>query len=47
MEYKSLTMITNNFTNNPTHFNFGEIKSLDVCESFIRPENFHEYFSLL
>ncbi|CAF2587448.1 unnamed protein product [Rotaria sp. Silwood2] len=47
MEYKSLTMITNNFTNNPTHFNFGKLKSLDICESFVRPENFHEYFPLL
>ncbi|CAF3888562.1 unnamed protein product [Rotaria sp. Silwood1] len=47
MEYKSLTMITDNFTNNRTHFNFGKLKSLDVCESFVRPENFHEYFPLL
>ena len=43
IEYESLTMITNNFTNDATHFNFGKLKSLDVCQSFVRPENFHLY----
>ncbi len=47
IEYESLTMITNNFTNNATHFNFERLKSLDVCQSFVRPKNFHQYFPLL
>jgi len=47
MEYYSLTMITNNFTNDSTQFNFAKLESLNVCQSFVRPENFHEYFPLL
>jgi hypothetical protein len=47
MEYESLTMITNNFTNNAAHFNFERLKSLDVCQLFVRPKNFHQYFPLL
>jgi hypothetical protein len=47
MEFKSLIMITNNFTNDATHFNFGTLKSLDLCQSFVRPDNFHQYFPLL
>jgi len=47
MNYKSLTIITNNFTNDATHFNFGTVKSLHVRQSFVHPENFHEYFPLL
>ncbi|CAF3052962.1 unnamed protein product [Rotaria sp. Silwood2] len=45
--YKSLATITNNFTNDATHFNFGKLISLDVCEPFVRPNNFHQYFPLL
>jgi hypothetical protein len=47
MKYKSLTTITNNLTIDATHFNFSKVKSLRVCELFVRPENFHEYFPLL
>jgi hypothetical protein len=47
IEYESLTMVTNNFTNNATHFNFERLKSLDVCQSFVRSKNFHQYFPLL
>jgi hypothetical protein len=47
MEYKTLTMITNNFTNDPMHFNFSQLKNVGVCQPFIRPENFREYFPLL
>jgi len=47
MKYKSLLKITNNFTNDATQFNFGTLKSLDVCRQFVHPENFHEYFPLL
>jgi hypothetical protein len=44
---KSLTTITNIFTNDATYFNFDKLESLDVCKSFVRPQNFHEYFPLL
>ncbi|CAF4044574.1 unnamed protein product [Rotaria sordida] len=47
IEYKSLITITNNFTNDATQFNFDKLKSLDVCQSFVRPKNFHQYFPLL
>jgi len=47
IKYKSLTTITNNFTNDANQFNFGKLKSLDVYQSFVRPENFHQYFPLL
>jgi hypothetical protein len=47
IDHQSLTIITNNFTNDATHFNFGTVKSLDLYQSFVRPENFHQYFPLL
>ncbi len=47
IEYKSLITITNNFTTDAACFNFGTLESLDLCQSFVRPENFHEYFPLL
>jgi hypothetical protein len=57
IEDKSLITITNNFTTDPTHFNFGTLTNLDVCqplarfirqcEPFVRPENFLTYFPLL
>jgi hypothetical protein len=47
IKYKSLTTITNNFTNDAMHFNFGTLKSLDVCEPFVHRENFDQYFPLL
>jgi hypothetical protein len=47
IEYKLLMLITNNFTNDPTYFNFDKLKSLDVGQSFVRPKNFHQYFPLL
>jgi hypothetical protein len=47
MTYESIISITNNFANDATYFNFNKLKSLNVCEPFIHPENFHEYFPLL
>jgi hypothetical protein len=47
IKYKSLAKITNNFTNDATCFNFGTLKSLDVFQTFVRSENFHQYFPLL
>ncbi|CAF1043060.1 unnamed protein product [Adineta ricciae] len=47
LELNQLTSITNHFTEDPTHFNLKTLKSIDVCESFVRPENFHQYCPLL
>ncbi|CAF4536716.1 unnamed protein product [Rotaria sp. Silwood2] len=47
VQYKSLITITNNFINDAMDFNFSKLKSLCVCQPFVRPENFHEYFPLL
>jgi hypothetical protein len=47
MQYESLTTMTNNFTTDATYFNFGKLISLYVCPSFVRPENFRQYFPLL
>jgi hypothetical protein len=47
VEYKSLKRITNNFTKDAMDFNFETLKSVDVCQSLVRPENFHHYFPLL
>ncbi|CAF1417150.1 unnamed protein product [Rotaria sordida] len=47
IRYKSLTTITKNFTKDASDFNFGTLKSLGVCRSFVRPKNFRQYFPLL
>ena len=47
IQHQSLSTISNGFTKDPKQFNFGTLKNLDLCESFIRPLNFHEYFPLL
>ena len=47
INYRALRTITNNFTNNAEQFNFCTLRSVDVCESSICTENFHQYFPLL
>ncbi len=47
IQYQSLRTITNNFIKDAKQFNFSTLKYLDPCESFVRPENFNEYFPLL
>ena len=47
IQYESLTNITKNFTADVKQFNFGTLKSLDLCEAFVRPESFHRYFPSL
>lgn len=44
IQYQSLVMITNNFSNEPKHFNFVQLKTLVTDQSFVRPENYHSYF---
>ncbi|CAF1049917.1 unnamed protein product [Rotaria sordida] len=46
IEYKSLVMITNNFTNDTICRNCTKIKKLHT-NSFCRTQNFHHYFPLL
>jgi hypothetical protein len=46
IKYESLIMITNNFTNDRTYFNFSGVKDLDLDQSF-PSEKFHEYFPML
>jgi predicted transcriptional regulator len=46
IEYKSLTMITKNFTNDAICRNCAKIKKLHA-NSFFRSTNFHKYFPLL
>jgi hypothetical protein len=47
MRYQSIVFLTKNFTNDTTYFNFDNIKSLDLCQSIVRPKDFHKYFPLL
>jgi hypothetical protein len=46
IDYKSLAMITNNFTNNAIRLNGAKIKKLHA-DPFLRPKNFHKYFPSL
>ena len=47
VQYKSLIIITKNFTNDAMNFNFSKLKGLGIYQPFVRPKNFHEYFPLL
>ena len=47
IKYKSLRTITNEFTTDANLFNFRTLRSVDVCESSVQPENFNQYFPLL
>jgi hypothetical protein len=47
IEYKSIKTITKNFTIDAAYFNFRKVLSLELYQTFVRPENFHEYFPLL
>jgi len=45
--YELLAMVTNNFTNDETRVHCAKLKSLEIDEPFVRPENFYQYFPLL
>ena len=47
IEYESLVMLTNHFTNDRTVLNCAQLKSLSIVEPFVRPKNFHSYFPRL
>lgn len=45
--YQTLATVTNYFTNNQTRLICARLTHLHICESFVRPSNFHLYFPLL
>ncbi|CAF1423164.1 unnamed protein product [Rotaria sordida] len=47
IEYESLIMVTNNFTNNATRLHCAKLKGLHINKPFVRPKHFHQYFPLL
>jgi len=47
IEYESLTMVTNNFTNDATRLYCAKLKGLHINKPFVRPKHFHQYFPLL
>ncbi|CAF0811928.1 unnamed protein product [Adineta ricciae] len=47
IDYESLILITNNFTNDATRLTCSKFTSLRTNESFVPPKNFHQYFPLL
>jgi len=47
INYKSLAMVTNNFTNDLVRFKCSQLQYVVIPEPFVRPENFHSYFPSL
>jgi hypothetical protein len=47
IKYKSLTMVTNNFTNDATRLYCSKLKGLHTKKPLLRPKHFDEYFPLL
>ncbi len=45
--YESLTMVTNNFTNDATRLYCAKLKGLHIDKPFVRLKHFDEYFPLL
>ena len=44
VEYESLVMITNHFTNERTRRNCSQVRRIDLQKPFVYPENFYSYF---
>ncbi|CAF3926987.1 unnamed protein product [Rotaria sordida] len=47
IQYESLAMITNNFTNDATRLYCAKLKGLHIDKPFVRSKHFDEYFPLL
>jgi hypothetical protein len=47
INYESLILVTNNFTNDAACLTCSKLTSLSVKEPFVPPKNFHQYFPLL
>jgi hypothetical protein len=47
IDYNSLALVTNNFTNDTSRVICGKLTNVCINGSFVPPENFHQYFPLL
>ena len=47
IEYESLVLVTNNFTNDATRLTCSKLTNLCIKETLVPPKNFHQYFPLL
>ncbi|CAF2941813.1 unnamed protein product [Rotaria sp. Silwood2] len=47
IDYESLVLVTNNFTNDATRLTCSKLTSLRINEPFVPPKNFYQYFPLL
>ncbi|CAF1364571.1 unnamed protein product [Rotaria sordida] len=47
INYEPLAIVTNNFMNDAARFNCSQLRNIYICEPFVRPENFHSYFTSL
>jgi hypothetical protein len=47
IEYESLIMVTNNFTNDATRLYCAKLIGLHINKPFVLPKHFHQYFPLL
>ncbi|CAM4925278.1 unnamed protein product [Rotaria socialis] len=47
IEYETLAIVTNNFTNDAARLNCVNLQNIHIEGSFVRPESFHHYFPLL
>ncbi|CAF1318472.1 unnamed protein product [Rotaria sp. Silwood1] len=47
INYKTLEMVTDYFTNDAMRLNCANLQSIDTDGPFVRPKNFHQYFPLL
>ena len=47
INFETLVIVTNNFTNGAARLSCAKLKKLDLDEPFVPPENFHQYFSSL
>ncbi len=47
INYEPLAIVTNNFMNDAARSNCSQLRNIYICEPFVRPENFHSYFTSL
>jgi hypothetical protein len=47
IDFESLVLLTNNFTNDATRLTCSKLTSLRINEPFVPPKNFYQYFPLL
>jgi len=47
IDYESLVLVTNNFTNDATRLTCSKLTSLCINGTFVPPKTFHQYFPLL